>query len=377
MEERLYQICTRCVMDTTDPQISFNENGECDLCTEYIDKRKHHNYQGKKSDIACNNLISDIKKSGTGKKYDCIIGLSGGVDSSTVAWITKQKGLRVLAIHIDNGWNSEEAEINIKNVANKLNIDYQKIAPEWNEFRELQLTFLKASIPEAETPTDVAIPAILHKVAAQYGAKYIISGGNFATEGILPKSWHYNAKDLKYFNYIVYKFGPLKLKSFPTFGFLKEFYYKVFKGIKTIYLLNYVPYNKSTSKEMLKNELDWRDYGGKHHESKYTAFIQSYYLFEKFGIDYRRATFSAQICTGELKREQALQLLETKPYNKEKVDLDIIYIAEKLEITVAEMNSIINAAPKWYWNYPNSEKKLSFIYNTYRKLYKKEKLANF
>lgn len=377
MSQANYQQCTCCVMDTSDPQINFNDKGECNLCVEFKSKRILHNYNGSKSDAELSELINTMKQSGKGKKYDCIIGLSGGIDSSYVGWIAREHGLRVLAVHMDNGWNSEEAVLNIRNVASKLGIDYESYVLDWNEFKDIQLAFLKASVPEAETPTDIAIPAAMHKVAAKYGVKYIISGGNFATEGILPKSWHYNAKDLRYFKSIISRFGTKRIKSFPTFGFLKEFYYKIFKGIKIIYILNYVPYDKDKTIDFLKEKLDWRDYGGKHYESKYTGFIQSYYLFKKFNIDYRRATLSTQICTNAITRGEALNILKTVPYKDETVTKEKAYIAKKLDISIDELEQIIDLPAKWYWDYPNDEKRLSFIYNTYRKLFNKEKLANF
>lgn len=374
---REYQQCSFCVMDTSDPLISFDEEGTCNLCTEFRQSRQHHNYQGEESDQKLGLLIVQIKKDGIGKEYDCVIGVSGGIDSSYVAWIAKEKGLRVLAVHMDNGWNSEEAVLNIKNIVGKLGIDYETVVLDWEEFRDIQLSFLKASVPEAETPTDVAIPAACHQLAAKYNIKYIISGGNFATEGILPKSWHYNSKDLKYFRHIQKTFGTRKIKKLPTFGFVRETYYKIVKGIKMIYILNYTPYKKDEAVEILKEKFNWKYYGGKHYESKYTGFIQSYYLFEKFGIDYRRATLSTQICTGEIDRIEALKILETKPYNDEIVAREKEYIAKKLKISLAEFEEIINRPAKWYWDYPNNEKRLGFIYNTYRKLFKKEKLANF
>jgi len=364
-------------MDTTDPDIIFNEKGECNHCTEFLDKRIKHNYQGIESDLELKRLITEMKKAGKGREYDCIIGLSGGIDSCYAAYIAKQNGLRVLAVHMDNGWNSEEAVLNIKNVAKKLGIDYESYVLDWEEFKDLQLAFLKASVPEAETPTDMAIPASWHRIAAKYNVKYIISGGNFATEGILPRCWHYNAKDTKYFNFIQRSFGSKNLKKFPVFGYQQEMYYKLVKGIKIIYLLNYVPYSKKDAMEFLQQELDWRYYGGKHYESKYTGFIQSYYLLKKFGIDYRRATLATQICTGEVKREDALKELEIPPYNEVKSQLEKEYIVKKLGVSLEEFERIIQSTPKWYRDYPNDEKRLSFIYDMYRKLFKKEKLANF
>lgn len=372
-----YQICTRCVMDTSDPGISFNEAGICNLCTDFIDNRQKHNFQGQASETQLNELVAKMKKDGRGKEYDCIVGLSGGIDSSYVAYIAKQKGLRVLGVHLDNGWNSEEAVQNIKNISKKLEIDYESYVLNWAEFKDIQLAFLKASIPEAETPTDIAIPAATHYYAKKYGVKYVISGGNFATEGILPKHWHYNAKDLKYFHSIRKKFATRNWNSFPTFGFKSEMYYKLIKGIKMVYVLNLIPYNKDAAMELLKNELGWKYYGGKHYESKYTGFIQSYYLFEKFGIDYRRAMLATQICTGVINRDEALQQLNVKPYTEEKVKEEKTYIAKKLGVTPSELEQIIQLAPKWYTDYPNDEKKLAYIYNSYRKLFKKDKLANF
>ena len=377
MTEVKYQICTRCVMDTSDPGITFNQLGECNLCTEFLSKRAKHNYHGEKSDEAFQRLIKEMKAAGKGKEYDCVVGLSGGVDSSYAAYLCKKNGLRVLAVHVDNGWNSEEAVINIKNIAQKLSIDYESYVLDWEQFRDLQLSFLKASVPEAETPTDVALLGAVHQVALRYGVKYIISGGNFATEGILPKFWHYNAKDIKYLKTIQNKFGAKSIKGFPLFSFLIEMYYKLVRKMKIIYILNYVPYSKDKAMDLLKNELDWRYYGGKHYESLYTGFIQSYYLFKKFGIDYRRATFASQICTWELKREDALKMLSKLPYIEEKAQREKVYISKKLNISKENLEDLINLPPKWYTDYPNDEKRLNFIYDVYRKLFKKDKLGNF
>lgn len=364
-------------MDTSDPDIVFNDKGECNHCREFIDKRARYKYQGEASDRELLRLVDEMKAAGKGKEFDCVLGLSGGIDSSYAAYIARKHGLRILAVHMDNGWNSEEAVLNIRNIAKKLNVEYESYVLDWEEFKDLQLAFLKASVPEADTPTDIAILSALHKVAAKYGVKYIISGGNFSTEGILPKTWHYNAKDLTYFNHIYKKFGKGKLRKFPTFGFMSEMYYKFVKKIKMVYMLNYVPFHKEEAMELLKQELDWKYYGGKHYESKYTGFIQSYYLFEKFGIDYRKATFSSQICVGAVDRETALEELKKKPYSNEKIAEEKKYIAKKLGISLGEFERILALPAQWYRNYPNDEKRLSFIYDTYRKIFKKEKLGSF
>ncbi len=377
MKTREYQQCARCVMDTTDLEITFDERGYCNHCTEFINKRAKYKYQGEASDEALERIVEKMKRAGKNSDYDCVIGISGGTDSCYTAYIAKQKGLRVLAVHLDNGWNAEEAVQNVKNVVRKLGVDYESYVLDWEEFRDIQLAFLKASVPEAETPTDMAIPAALHYYAAKYNVKYVVSGGNIATEGILPPSWHYNAKDMRYFNYIQKTFGQKKVKIFPTFGFEKEIYYKLVKGIETIYLLNYVPYVKEDAMQLLIKNLDWKFYGGKHYESKYTRFIQSYYLYEKFSIDYRRATFSSQICLGDVSREKAIEELKTKPYDPAVVEEEKQYISKKLQISLEEFERIINLPAKWYWDYPNSKEKLRFIYDVYRKLFNKEKLGSF
>jgi|APGre2960657404_1045060.scaffolds.fasta_scaffold42937_2 N-acetyl sugar amidotransferase len=364
-------------MDTSDPDIVFNDKGECNHCTEFLQKRAQYKYKGTESDLELERLVVEMKAAGKGKEFDCVLGLSGGIDSSYAAYIARQHGLRVLAVHMDNGWNSEEAVLNIKNIANKLHVEYESYVLDWEEFKDLQLAFLKAAVPEADTPTDIAILSALHKIAAKYGIKHIISGGNFATEGILPKCWHYNAKDLTYFNHIYKKFGKGKLRKFPTFGFVSEMYYKFVKGIKMVYMLNYVPFDKEEAMALLTKELDWKYYGGKHYESKYTGFIQSYYLFDKFGIDYRRATLSSQICVGATNRAKSLEELQQKPYSDEKVAEEKKYIAKKLGVSLDEFESILALSPHWYRDYPNDEKRLSFIYDTYRKIFKKEKLGSF
>lgn len=366
-----YQQCNRCVMDTSDHFITFDEQGYCNHCNEYFEKLSKQAYQGELSDNLLEQIAEKIKKSGRNKPYDCVLGISGGVDSCYTAFILKRLGLRVLAVHMDNGWDSEIAVKNIKYVVGKLGIDYQSYVLDWEEFKDLQLAFFKASVPEAETPTDIAIQAALHKVAGDNNIKYIISGGNYATEGILPKSWHYNAKDTRYLKAIHKQFGNVKLNSFPTFGYRKEIYYKFVKGIEIIYLLNYVNFNKRDAQALLEEQFGWKYYGGKHYESKYTGFLQSYILPEKFNIDYRRATFSSQICAGEITREQALSALIQNPYDPAKVDEEKKYVCKKLGISLNRFNEIMNAPPKTYQDYPNNEKLLEFIYNLYRKLYKR------
>ena len=364
-------------MDTTDLEITFDENGHCDHCTAFLASRGKHTYNGAESDAIVDRMFQTIARDGRGKEYDCIIGVSGGADSSYLTHFVKGRGLRPLAVHMDNGWNSEKAVINIKNVTRKLGVGYESFVLDWEEFKDIQLAFLRASVPEAETPTDVAIPAALHRVAIKYGIKHILSGGNLQTEGILPKSWHYDIKDLKYFRHIHQTFGKKPLKKFPTFGYIRESYYKLVKGIRTHYPLNHVPFVKKDAIKELEEKFDWKNFSGKHYESRYTKFIQSYYLFEKFPIDYRRATLSSEICANDVTRECALEKLRSLPYDAVEIEDDKLYIAKKLGVSLDEFQSIIRLPAKWYWDYPNDYKKHEFIYDVYRKVFRKEKIDRF
>ena len=369
MQNRTYQQCSRCVMDTTDPEITFDSAGICNHCTSLLLKRQEIKQSRNISAEHLQALIEKIKRKGRNNKYDVLLGISGGVDSCYVAYLLKQHGIRTLLVHMDNGWNSDHAIINIKNVAARLNFDYESFVLDWEEFRDVQLAFLKASVVEAETPTDVAILGCLHKVAAKNNIKFIISGGNLATEGILPAMWHYNAKDTVYFNHIQKTFGTKKFKAFPDFGFAKEIYYKFVRGIKIIYLLNYFDYNKADAMQLLEQELKWKKYGGKHHESRFTKFIQSYLLPKKFNLDYRKATFSSLICDGKMTREEALLALKEPLFNQEEIERDKEYIAKKLGITACEFTQIIDLPGKYYYEYPNDEKRLKFIYKVYKRYF--------
>jgi N-acetyl sugar amidotransferase len=356
-------------MDTTDPQIIFDSDGICNHCTQYLKKRSEIISIGKAGAENFENIIKQIKKAGVGKKYDALLGISGGVDSCYTAYLLKKHGIRVLLVHMDNGWNSDDASLNILNVAKMLNLDYISYVLDWDEFKKIQLAFLKASVVEAETPTDVAIQGALHNVAAKHRIKYIISGGNIATEGILPKMWHYNAKDTKYFTHILRTYGNISAKKFPNFGYLKEIYYKIFRGVKTIYLLNYINYNKAEAIKILESELGWKYYGGKHYESRFTKFVQSYLLPLKFNLDYRKATLSSQICAGSITREEALAELNRALYNENDILNDKKYVSKKLGISIQELDEILQIPGKYYNQFPNDERWLNFIYGVYRRYF--------
>jgi N-acetyl sugar amidotransferase len=360
-----YKLCTRCVMDSTDPLISFNEKGYCNHCQEFISRTSKLSYQGISSDISFAEIIAKIKKKGHKKEYDCVIGISGGIDSSFVLYTALNQGLHPLIIHLDNGWNSEIADQNLEAITKKLGVSYQRIKLFSEDFKALQIAFLKASVKDIELPTDVAILGVLHQIAADNNIKYIISGGNFATEGILPKSWGYNGKDLKFFNAIKNKFSSREIKKFPTFEFIKEFKYKYFKGIRMIYLLNYIPYDKNRAMQVLNEKFDWNYYGGKHYESRYTGFLQAYILPTKFNIDYRRATFSTLICAGEMDRDLAIKELEKPSYQVANIEEEMLYISSKLGISIEEFKAILALPPKHVSDYPNNKNILEFLYASY------------
>jgi len=358
-------------MDTSDPEIKFDNKGNCNHCNDFISNLSKLTYKGGDSDKVLSKIIKKIKKKGLRSDYDCVIGVSGGVDSSYVAYIVKELGLRPLAVHIDNGWNSSEAVENIRKICDNLEVDYQSYVLNWNEFRDIQLSVLKSSIPEVEIPTDVAIGSVLHKIAAQNNIKYIIGGGNIATEGILPDSWFYNPKDSTLLKAIHKAYGTVPMKYFPLFGYKKEIYYKYFKGIRMVYLLNYLQYSKDDAIQVLKDKLNWKEYGGKHHESKYTSFVQSYIQPVKFNIDYRRATLSNQICSGEITRSFALDELKKESYDANEFLLQKEYILKKLMISNEDFKGIMALPVKTYKDYPNDKKKLEFIYRVYNKFFKK------
>ncbi|MFN3916370.1 MAG: N-acetyl sugar amidotransferase [Flavobacteriales bacterium] len=363
-----YQLCKRCIMDTTDEFIIFDEEGNCNHCSEYFNLTEKLIFKPDVASKKLNELADKIKKESKNKTYDCIVGISGGVDSAYMAYLAKKMGFRILAVHLDNGWNSELAVKNIENVVKKLQIDYQTYVIDWEEFKDLQISFLKASVANAEIPSDHAFLGALYKIANQYGIKHIFSGSNIATEGILPKAWGYNSKDLKHLKAIHKRFGKQKLRSYPKLGFYREFYYTYVKGIKLIRPLNYINYEKAEAMKIIQDELGWVYYGGKHYESVFTRFFQSYYLPVKFNIDKRRAHLATLVCSGQLSRDEALEEMKKEAYPADKMKEDIEYVRKKLDLTENDFEEIMKLPTKTYRDYPNQEKKLKFIYSIYHKL---------
>jgi len=340
-------ICSRCLYDTTISGIRFDENGVCNFCAIHDEMEKLYPLNEQRK-AQLDGLIDKIKRGGQGKPYDCIVGVSGGRDSTYTLYTAVKRGLRPLAVHFDNGWNSEIAVSNIKNAIKKYNIDLVTVVADWEEFKDLQLSFLKASVSDAEIPTDVAIHAVLHDVAAREGIKYILSGHSFRTEGIVPKDWTY--MDGRYLNSVHKRFGHTRITTFPNVTLSSLFYYSLIRGIRVIPILNYFSYDKKKAGKELETEVGWVDYGGHHHESVYTKFFQSYLLPLKFGIDKRKLALSARVRSGQTSRDEALEEIRKEPYPYEMSTVE--YTISKLGLTQTEFDAIMNAPIKTFRDYP-------------------------
>ena len=366
---KTYKICTTCIMDSTDPLIVFDSSGVCSYCRSFETVKNKYLTPANLSEQNLIARINQLKKETRKSEYDCIMGVSGGVDSSYVAYLSKKYGLRTLAVHFDSGWNSELAVKNIENITKKLGIDLHTFVCDWEEMKDLQLSFLKASLPNCDIPQDHAIVAGLFKVARENKIKYLLSGSNLSTEFILPKSWGYISTDYKHIKAVQKKFGSRSLKKYPHFSFFRFYIYNQFiNPVKYFYILNHINYNKFEAQKILSEELGWRDYGGKHYESQFTKFFQAYYLPEKFGFDKRKAHLSSLIVSGQISREEALAEMEKPLYEQQALKQDKMYIAKKLGLTEQQFDDIIASEPKSHHDYPNNEKLINSFQNTLIKL---------
>ncbi|NLL27624.1 MAG: N-acetyl sugar amidotransferase [Bacteroidales bacterium] len=367
MEKKSYQICQRCVMDTSDEDIIFDENGYCNHCTDFLQLLENHKYVEGQSEKIFKNILLKIKKRSKNNKYDCLVGISGGVDSCFVAHLCKTYGLHPLLMHMNNGWNTPIAEENIQIMVKKLGFDYYEYKMDWQEFKEIQLAFFKSSIVDLETPTDLAILGANYEIAKKFKISSILSGGNFAAEGILPLTWGYHVKsDMKLYRHIVKKYSNVKIRKTPYAGLKENFINKFIHGIKTYYPLNYIDYDKDKARKFLIETYGFKEYGGKHQESTITGFLQSYVMPVKYNMDYRRATLSSQICNGQVSRDDALRILEAKPFDDEKVLKDKAYICKKWEISEEEFDKYLKLPPKTYKDFPNQERLISRLFRLYK-----------
>ena len=359
--------CQQCLLNTSDTTyISFDDKGICNYCNYYTNEIKKLGSSEEKQKLL-SDKISEIKKFGNGKQYDCLLGLSGGIDSSYVAILAHEAGLRPLVIHLDNGWNSDLAVKNIENICEKFNYQLYTYVIDWEEFAELQKAYLRAGVVDIEVLTDHAIGAILNKLAHKFNIKYILSGCNLETEAIMPKGWTYNKKDFLNIKDIVNKFGDgIRFKTFPFVSFYKALYYYWFTKSESFEILDLVDYDKEKAKQRLISEIGWVDYGGKHYESLFTKFYQSYILPVKFGIDKRRAHLSNQICAGKISKEQAKQILLNKPFDEHSIITEREYILKKFNFSEKEFEKIMQEKPRQH-NEFNSDQRL---WNGYFKLIK-------
>lgn len=350
------QICTNCVMDTTDSKIVFDEEGVCDHCNDFYQNilpNWHTDEQGQNELYA---IVAKIKHDGEGKEFDSILGLSGGVDSSYMLHIAvKEFGLRPLVFHVDGGWNSELAVHNIQVLVDQLGLDLYTEVINWEEMKDFQLAFFKSGVPHIDIPQDHAFIASLYNFADKYKIKYILNGGNISTECVRnPMEWLYYGTDMAQINDIISRFGTVKMESYPFSSvFRHKLYLRYIKQVRVVKPLNYRPYVKQDALHLLQQVYGWKPYPQKHFESRFTKFFEGYWLPERFGFDTRKVQLSSLILTGQLKREEALEILKNPAYDPRTIENEFNYIATKLGITPGQLREYFNMEKKYYWDYKN------------------------
>lgn len=357
MKNREYQICTNCIMDTSDPNISFDDNGECDYCQNFKSTILPEWKYGDNRIDELMLITEKIKKDGKNRDFDCIIGLSGGLDSSYTAHVAKNiMGLRPLLLHVDAGWNTDQAVANIEKLVDGLGLDLYTEVINWEEMKDLQLAFLKSQISDQDLPQDVAFFSALYKFARKHNIKYVLTGGNHSTECCRePEEWGgYPGIDKTLIKDIHSKFGTQSLNTFPIVDILKyKILYKYIYKMEVFRPLNYVRYIKSEAEQTLNDLYGWKKFQHKHHESRFTRFYEDYWMPKKFGYEKRRAHFSSLIMTGQMTREDALKRISSPEMSEDFLDKEFQYVANKLDITKEDLTEIFNGKNKTYNDYKN------------------------
>ena len=363
MQEPIIE-CSRCILSTSDDKnITFDKNGVCNYCYTYDRQVSELGNEDVRTNYL-QNKVNEIKLSNKGHDYDCILGVSGGVDSSYLAYWAKENDLRPLIVHFDNGWNSELAVKNIQSICTLLGFELQTYVINWEEFKELQLAYLRAGVVDIEVLTDHAIYATIYEIAKKYKLKYTINGFNLATEAIMPKGWVFDKSDFTNINDINKKFGKTSIKTFPHVTFIQKFIYSLLFKMESIHVLNYINYNKAEAKKVLIEKLGWTDYGGKHYESIFTKFYQAYILPEKFHIDKRRAHLTNLICSGQITKQQAFEELKLPLYDSANLLQEKEYVLKKFGISEKEFDALMKQVPRKHNEFKTQEK----LWNRYFKL---------
>lgn len=354
----MYKICSNCVMDTTDSQIYFDDQGVCDHCKTFYSDIEPKWHPDEKGWLEIQAVAEKIKTAGKGKDFDCIIGMSGGIDSSYLTYLAKEKlGLRPLVFHVDAGWNSQIAVNNIEKIVDKLGLDLYTEVIDWEEMKDLQLAFFKSGVSHIDSPQDHAFFATMYKFAEKHKVNYILTGGNYSTECVRnPLEWMYYQSDSRQLKDIHKKFGKRPLKNYPVTNILwHKIVLPYIKGIKLIRPLDFMPYQKEEATQFLVDNFGYQRYAQKHFESRFTKFYESYWLPKKFGYDTRKVQYSSLILTGQMSRDEALEKLKTPAYDEEQIAHEFEYIATKLGISVAELQGYMNAPNKTYRDYKNQQ----------------------
>ena len=358
-----YQICTSCVMDTTDTKITFDEKGVCDHCNSYKKDVEPFWFPNDEGKAIFSKQVEELQSKTKGKEFDSIMGLSGGLDSSYLLHMAvKEFGLRPLVFHVDGGWNTDLAVSNIEKMVKKLDLELYVEVINWEEMKDFQLAWFKSGTPHLDIAQDHAYFATMFHFARKYKINTILNGGNISTECVRnPLDWIYYGTDMTLIKDIRKKFSTNKMETYPWSSiFYHKIYLKYFKKIKVLRPLNLMPYNKKMAIEILSKEYDWTPYPQKHFESRFTKFYEGYWMPTRFGYDTRKVQFSSLIVTGQMTRDEALKELEKLPYNKETIGEDIQFIANKLDISVDELMQYHSMEKKWWFDYKNEKKIFDF-----------------